>query len=497
MLKNVQNLTNNIMFACGGCKKNRKKGVPRKPVDTKYIGKNCVIAGYSVRAINQSAKACNMSTLTVDCFADMDLRRVADAFVHVNLDRYKDDNGKLEKPAAAYIEEELMKHEEMLDKADFILVGSGFENHPKYLQSIAKNDAYTGNGLSSIEKVRKVDSILPFLKKHDILFPNTVTFHLSKSSPENLHIDNLFVNSKTNPRDLKAMENGAKTSEFIFNNYLVDLLEAPFVLKSAKTGGGFSMYKINTVDEFREATIKISDVKKGPLVAQEYIHGDAMSCSFISTGSKAKPIAYTKQIIGEKRFGCKNDFAYCGNIMNPEISDVNHDDNKELTDSIQRIIDLIVEDSKLVGSNGLDFVLRNGKQEHPEIYFLEINTRFQGTLDLIEAVTGQNVVEMHIESIRSKTLPDDLKFPDQDTYLKAIYYSPLDFYIMVDLNNLEYNDAPLIGNFLQEGEPICSSIVQGVNEEEAFEKGLDDRDLITRVQSLESRIDEDSAFLRR
>jgi predicted ATP-grasp superfamily ATP-dependent carboligase len=72
--------------------------------------------------------------------------------------------------------------------------------------------------------------------------------------------------------------------------------------------------------------------------------------------------------------------------------------------------------------------------------------------------------------------------------MKVIYYSPIDFHIMVDLQGLEFVDVPLIGSYLPEGVPVCSNIISGESYDKALSKALDDRDLMIRVLGLKSRI---------
>ncbi|MHA1452155.1 MAG: ATP-grasp domain-containing protein, partial [Promethearchaeota archaeon] len=203
-----------------------------------------------------------------------------------------------------------------------------------------------------------------------------------------------------------------------------------------------------------------------------------------------------EQIIGDTRFGCKGKFTYCGNIMNEEISNPLHKNNLEITPKLEKIAQSLTKFGELKGSNGIDFVLQQrGNQKH--LFFIELNPRFQGTIDLVLASTGENLVYHHIKSSKNRELPAEVCFPDEKTYLKIIYYSPLDFHIMVDLQGLEFRDVPLIGSFIPESTPICSNIVIGTDISDAFAKALDDRDLMIRVLGLKSRIPENEEVLNR
>ena len=159
--------------------------------------------------------------------------------------------------------------------------------------------------------------------------------------------------------------------------------------------------------------------------------------------------------------------------MNEEISDPLHENNREITPELKKIARKLTELGDLKGSNGIDFVLQHQNNQN-HLYFIELNPRFQGTIDLVLASTGENGVYNHIKCSKDRELPDNVCFPDDKTYLKIIYYSPLDFHIMVDLQGLEFRDVPLIGSFMHQRAPICSNIVIGTDISDAFAKALDD-----------------------
>jgi len=84
-------------------------------------------------------------------------------------------------------------------------------------------------------------------------------------------------------------------------------------------------------------------------------------------------------------------FAYCGNVTPFE------------TKSRQEMVEYskqIAIEFKLQGSNGVDFMLTD-----KGVYVIEVNPRFQGSIDTIELSTGLNVFDAHIKSF-SGELPE-------------------------------------------------------------------------------------------
>jgi predicted ATP-grasp superfamily ATP-dependent carboligase len=470
------------------CKRDDWKGISANLPDPDHIGKKVAIVGYSARALNFVAKIAGFQTLVLDCFADMDLRRSADAFIYVNLDTYRNKEGHLEESAAYYLTQSAQLNSEVIKKADYLITGSSFENDPDSWNKISNEPNYIGNNPNSALKIRDPRSLYPFLKKNSILFPKTGVVDYN----QDCITCTFYSNSIQSGNSSTSIPNDA--------NELFALIQqeisVPFVLKSANSGGGLGIFLIADRNEFLEKYEVLSSIRTPPYIIQEYIQGIPMSCSLLADGINAKIHTISRQVIGDAHLGCKGKFTYCGNVMNKEISDPNHENNRELAAELNRIAHLIMGFAQLRGSNGIDFI-RVQQKNKLSLYFMELNPRFQGTIDLVLSCTGENLVQRHIQSCEKRYLPDDVCFPDEKTYLKVIYYSPIDFYIMVDLQGLEFRDVPVIGSYQPSGAPICSNIVIGESIEDAYEIALKDRDLMIRLMGLRSRIPEKDQFLQR
>jgi predicted ATP-grasp superfamily ATP-dependent carboligase len=110
----------------------------------------------------------------------------------------------------------------------------------------------------------------------------------------------------------------------------------------------------------------------------------------------------------------------------------------------------------LRGSNGIDFVISKGNIP----YVVEVNPRFQGTLECIERVLGINLVKEHINACIHYSLPI-IEETSSNFYTRLILYTPARV-IAPDLTSLlGVRDIPLLSTIIEKGEPLCSVIAVG------------------------------------
>ena len=69
----------------------------------------------------------------------------------------------------------------------------------------------------------------------------------------------------------------------------------------------------------------------------------------------------------------------------------------------------------LVGTNGIDFMVN---KDGPKV--LEINPRFQGSVDAVEMATGENMFQAHVDAINGKLRP----FKIRQYGYRAIHFAP-------------------------------------------------------------------------
>ncbi|MGV8088652.1 MAG: ATP-grasp domain-containing protein [Methanothrix sp.] len=188
------------------------------------------------------------------------------------------------------------------------------------------------------------------------------------------------------------------------------------------------------------------------LIAQEIVSGQAASVSVIGDGKRARALAANEQLIGEGWTGAKG-FRYCGNITPLEPLPKS---------DIARMAERIVARLGLLGSNGVDFLLT---EEGPVV--VEVNCRFQGSLDTVECATGVNVFEAHLNSFRG-LLPSRPTI--KCTAGRAIVYAPATTEIKKRMLFPWTADVPRPGSMIGRDDPILSVLAKGSNRGEVLSR---------------------------
>lgn len=176
----------------------------------------------------------------------------------------------------------------------------------------------------------------------------------------------------------------------------IEAIEYPVIVKPVSGGGGIfnriarNKQELMSVleDFFRLDQNRLGkDFVEELVVIQDFLEGTPSSVSLLSTKNEALSVAVNEQLIGIPWLS-RLPFAYCGNITPFK--------NKQ-ADEMETLAEEIVLDFKLLGSNGVDFlVTENGP------IVLEINPRFQGSLDTVEKAMNINLFEAHAGCFRDK-----------------------------------------------------------------------------------------------
>lgn len=204
---------------------------------------------------------------------------------------------------------------------------------------------------------------------------------------EHLKFENIF----NNPRDVaETVSDKSKLPEKLKSMGIphpetesIDRAEGlrfPLMMKPKFGSGGMRNLIIRNEEElalFKER----SDVSE--FIAQEFLEGIPCSASLISNGDDAVVVAINEQLIGVPWL-TRLSFAYCGNIT--------PFDTKYHNEMIHYSKQIALEFG-LIGSNGVDFILTE-----EGITVIEVNPRFQGSMDTVELSCGINIFDAHIKS---------------------------------------------------------------------------------------------------
>jgi predicted ATP-grasp superfamily ATP-dependent carboligase len=227
---------------------------------------------------------------------------------------------------------------------------------------------------------------------------------------------------------------------------LVDKAEGirfPLMVKPISGSGGMKNIIIRNDEElnlFREQT------GSHEFIAQEFVEGIPCSSSIISTGDEAVVVAVNEQLIGIPWL-TRLPFAYCGNITPFET---------KFRKEMEYFSKQIAIEFKLKGSNGVDFMLTD-----KGVKVIEINPRFQGSIDTVELSTGMNIFDAHIKSFFGE-LPE-LREP-RCFAAKNIIYADKKLEIKRDLSDMlvkymskgKAADIPRSGQEIHQDEPVTT-----------------------------------------
>jgi len=381
-----------------------------------------MVVGFNIRPVACMCKQLGFRVIAIDYWGDLDIRGCADFLFAVFPQKHSGQTcSNLTKPCSEMLVDLAEKAASHVNKIDFILVGSGLDDRPDLWTKLQHIAPVLGNSPEKLNMVRNPEKLFSIAKKEGIRFPKT---EKAKSSKEAIEI--------------------AKN------------IGLPVVLKPTKGSGGFRIRFGRSPEEIKKNFIDVAG-ENGEVLVQEYIKGVNASSSILGNGTSCVIVSINEQLIGLKKLGAFTPFRYCGNIVPLKAND-------ETLYRIKEISLTLGTKLKLVGSNGFDFVI--GTDNEP--YLIEVNPRFQGTLELVKYVTGLNLVEQHINACNGK-LPEKIP-PPRGYAVKMIIFAKRKSMIP-DLSGINHLfDIPCPGIIVNEGNPICTVQVFSTSRNYAIEK---------------------------
>jgi predicted ATP-grasp superfamily ATP-dependent carboligase len=212
--------------------------------------------------------------------------------------------------------------------------------------------------------------------------------------------------------------------------------EYPCIIKP-RTGAGGWRNQIITSEEEQKTWIELfPDV---PYLCQRIVEGIPASVSCVSNGHEARAISINEQILrgdeSERAFG------FAG-----AITPFDH----PMAEQMRFLAEQAAAESGCIGSVGVDFVIGR------ETWAIEINPRFQATLDTVERATGYNLFDLHVNACRG-SVPETMPAP-VCTAARTIVFADRDLVVQEDLSTLApaVADIPRRGTVVEEGSALLS-----------------------------------------
>lgn len=381
-----------------------------------------MVVGIDTVSVAKSAKEAGYRIYAADYFGDIDLRRICSGFAAIIKQKCGKSCGKIESKFRPEAFLEMTKSLLERHEIDAILLSSGLDDFFDALHGLNDLVPILGNSPEVIERVRKKPGFFKELKRLGITHPET---EIVKNVDE---------------AKAAAVEIGY-----------------PVVVKPIRGFGGLGIRTAQNSNEIERAFFELSLVAKDVLV-QKFINGIHASVSVLVADKDVEVLTLNEQLLGLRFLFQQEPFGYCGNIVPLYFAD-------SVLEKCKSIAEKIALHFGLNGSNGIDLVI--SKEGKPHV--VEVNPRFQGTVECIERVLGINLVESHINACLYGSLPK-IKKKKPTFCTRLILYAPKRV-IAPNLTGFrEVRDIPLPGIIIEKGEPLCSIITEGKNRKLSFQK---------------------------
>ncbi len=233
--------------------------------------------------------------------------------------------------------------------------------------------------------------------------------------------------------------------------------EYPAMIKPRRGAGGWR----NTIVKDSSGLSAWENMNPGvPFISQEIVEGVPASVCCVTDGSRARAIAANEQIL---RGDGGSSFGFCGSA-----TPFDHPLCREMIARAEQI----AAATGCLGTIGIDFVLGS-----TSAYAIEINPRFQATIDTVEMAYGCNMFQYHVDACAGR-LPSGLLFPRQFA-VRCILFADRDVTITSDLKDLAsfVADIPWPGTSFEADQALVSVYGWGPTREAAF--GMLDKHIST------------------
>jgi hypothetical protein len=365
-----------------------------------------------VAPLATSARRAGYDVYAADYYGDQDLKHSCIASLSLTKQRRRKSCGRL---FNNFIPEALLTLVKSLQKdrkIDVAFVSSGLDDSPDVLSRLDNLVPILGNSPELFLKVRDKPKFFMELKRLGIAHPKTAI-----------------------AQNLEEVKSIAKDLRF------------PLLLKPVGGFGGVGIRKASNTRKL-EKTFRSIHAPNRDVLIQEYVSGTDASASVISIPGKALTLATSEQLLGMSEVGQQEPFGYCGNIIPLSAP-------ARIIDKCKDVAAKVVSHFGLIGSNGVDLVVSEEGTPH----VIEVNPRFQGTIECAERVLGLNLVEAHVRACVERRLP--AIFEETQSFCMRLILFAKQRSTAPDLSILkECRDVPLLGAIVEEGDPLCSIVVE-------------------------------------
>jgi len=220
----------------------------------------------------------------------------------------------------------------------------------------------------------------------------------------------------------------------------------PVMVKPIRGAGGWRNRILHTDKEKKDW---LSEFSETPAIFQQIVDGTPASVSCLSDGNRALAVAVNEQFL---RGTADAPYGFAGSV-----TPIKHPQSEEMI----LLAEKAAAASRCIGSIGVDFVLSDNA------YAIEINPRFQATLDTVEMATGCNLFTLHTQAYAGK-LPLH-RLMTKRYAARRILFADRDMELGVDLSRFAPSvaDIPWPGTTFNKGDAVISVFGYGITRETA------------------------------
>jgi predicted ATP-grasp superfamily ATP-dependent carboligase len=368
-----------------------------------------LIAGTSARAASDSAARAGFEVTAIDAFADLDRHASVRA-----LSMPRDFDVRATPRRMARAARGLA--------AEAVVYLSPFENHPQAVAELARNRRLLGNAPDVLREVRDPVFVYDALRRHG-------------TPAARVRVDDL-EHRKAGPFGPAGGDRGRGG-------------RAGWMVKPLASGGGRGVRRWRPGSRL-----------PARCYLQEFVDGVPGSVVFVAAGGRCSVLAVSRQLIGDSVFGAAG-YRYCGSMMSLDPDDPWEGDRR-LASGAHALADAASRLFRLVGVNGVDFVVRDGVP-----VAIEVNPRWSASMELVDRVCEAPLMAAHEEACRSGAPPHVHRPRDVGVTGKAIVFAKS----RVTTGDTrrwigsagwgDVRDVPWPGTSFERGDPICTVLAAG------------------------------------
>ncbi len=206
-----------------------------------------------------------------------------------------------------------------------------------------------------------------------------------------------------------------------------------------------------------------------PTYYQQRIDGRSISAAFVAAAGQSVLLGVTEQLVG-RDWTRAGQFQYAGSIGPLDL---------EATTlvKIRRAGETLAKQAPIVGLFGIDFVI----DAAGTAWLVDVNPRYTASMEIVERISGETMMAMHLAACQRGRLPDSPQPPDRVYYGKAYLFAREEATIgLLDTRHLA--DIPVVGTIVAKHAPVATVFAKATRASDV------EKILQQRLQSLEKSV---------